>query len=76
MKELLAVIIKNLVTDVDQIEIEQIEDENNILLKLTVSKDDIGKVIGKNGKIIRSIRAIIKAGAYDTKKRVSVEIVE
>ena len=76
MKELLEVLVKNLVNHVDQVEVEKEEDENNIILKLTVAKDDIGKIIGKNGKVIRSIRTIIKAGAFKTKKRVAVEIVE
>lgn len=76
MKELLEVLVKNLVSNVDAFEVEQEEDENNIILKLTVAKEDIGKIIGKNGKIIRNIRTIIKAGAFATEKRVSVEIVE
>ncbi|MCL1994969.1 MAG: KH domain-containing protein [Defluviitaleaceae bacterium] len=76
MKELLEVIIRNLASDQDEIKISQEEDNNNIILKLQVSKNDIGKIIGKNGKIIRSIRTIIKAGAFDTRKRVTVEILE
>lgn len=76
MKELLEVIVKNLATDQSEVNVSQVEDANNIVLKLKVSKNDIGKIIGKNGKIIRSIRTIIKAGAFNTKKRVTVEIVE
>ena len=76
MKELLEVIVRNLVSDQEGVIIEQEEDDNSILLKLQISKEDIGKIIGKNGRVIRSIRTIIKAGAFNTKKRVTVEIIE
>ena len=76
MKELLDVMVRSLVSYQNDIEIENVEDDNNIILKLKVHKEDIGKIIGKNGKVIRSIRTVIKAGAYNTKKRVTVEIIE
>ena len=76
MKELLAVLVKSLVTYPNEINIVEEEDDNNIILKLAVHKTDIGKIIGKNGKVIRSIRTVVKAGAYETKKRIIVEIVE
>ena len=76
MKELLATIVKNLVTHQDKIKITQEEDDNTIILNLEVAKDDIGKVIGKNGRVIKSIRTVIKAGGFDTKKRILVEIIE
>ena len=76
MKELLEVIVSNLVSYQNDISVVKEEDDNSIVLKLTVHKEDIGKIIGKNGKVIRSIRTVIKAGAYNTKKRIIVEIVE
>ena len=76
MKELLEVIVRNLISSQSEITITQEEDENTITLKLKVDKEDIGKVIGKNGKVIRSIRTVVKAGAFNTKKRIAVEIVE
>jgi len=76
LKELLEVMVKNLVANQKEVEIIQTEDDNTITLDLKVAKEDIGKIIGKNGKVIKSIRTIIKAGAFNTKKRVVVEIIE
>ena len=76
MKELLEVMVKNLVSHQGDVAIVKEEDDNSIVLKLSVNKEDIGKIIGKNGKVIRSIRTVVKAGAYNTKKRVVVEIIE
>ena len=76
MKDLLYTIVKNLVTDQEKIKITEEEDENTILLKLEVDREDIGKIIGKNGRVIKSIRTVIKAGGFNTKKRILVEIVE
>lgn len=76
MKELLEVMVKNLVSKKDEVEILVDEYDNSITLNLKVAKEDIGKIIGKNGKVIRSIRTIVKAGAFNTRKRVAVEILE
>lgn len=76
MEELLQLIVKNIVNHVDQIKIERLENDKNIVFNLIVEKDDIGKLIGKNGKTIRSIRKIVKSGAFNTKKQVLVEVVE
>jgi len=76
MKEILDVMVRNLVTNTDEIKIIQTEDENTIKLELQVAKEDMGKIIGKSGKVIRSLRTVIKAAAVETKKRVLVELVE
>ena len=76
MKELLEVMVRNLVSIQEDVNVVKEEDDNSIVLKLSVNKEDIGKIIGKNGKVIRSIRTVVKAGAYNTKKRVVVEIME
>jgi len=76
MKDLLEIMVKNLVTKKDEVIVLVNEDDNTINLNLQVAKEDIGKIIGKNGKIIRSIRTVVKAGAFNTKKRIIVEIME
>ena len=74
MKELLHIIAKNLVDDPDAIEITEETQDNTVILKLKVGPDDVGKVIGKQGRIARAIRTVIKASAIHVKQRVNVEI--
>ena len=75
-KELLEYIAKNLVSSPDKIEISEIENEGKTVLKLKVAKDDMGRIIGKEGRIIRSIREIIYAYAAKEGKKVSVDVEE
>lgn len=75
-KELLEYIVKNLVSSPDKIEISEIENEGKTVLKLKVAKDDMGRIIGKEGRIIRSIREIIYAYAAKDGKKVSVDVEE
>lgn len=74
MKDLLEYIAKSLVDDPDQVSVKESNGEKAILLELTVAADDMGKVIGKQGKIAKSIRTITKAAAAKEGKRVTVEI--
>jgi len=75
VKDLLIILAKNLVNDPGSVEvIEEIRD-NTTFLKLKVAPDDMGKVIGKQGRIARAIRTLIKAAAISEEKKVSVEIV-
>lgn len=76
MKELLETITKSLVDDPDSVSINQIEGESSVVLELRVARDDMGKVIGKQGRIAKAIRTIIKAAAVKEEKRVSVEIID
>ena len=75
MKELLVVIAKNLVDDPDQVLVTETERDGVTVLKLTVAPDDMGKVIGKQGRIARAIRTVVKAAAVHEDVRVVVEIV-
>ena len=75
-KELLEYIVKNLVSSPDKIEISEIENEGKTVLKLKVAKDDMGRIIGKEGRIIRSIREIVYAYAAKEGKKVSVDVEE
>ncbi len=75
MKELLNVIVKNLVEDVDAIKITERTENDVIILELSVSDDDVGKVIGKQGKIAKAIRTVVKSAASYENKKVVVKII-
>lgn len=74
LKAILTDIAKAIVDTPDEVTVLQSEDENSITLVLSVAPDDMGMVIGKHGKIAKSIRSVIKAAAGNTGKKVNVEI--
>lgn len=74
MKELVEFIAKSLVDSPDEVEVREVDGDRSIILELRVAADDMGKVIGKQGKIAKSIRTITKATAAKEGKRVVVEI--
>ena len=74
--ELVGFMVKTLVDHPDQVEIREIEGEKSTILELKVTKEDIGKVIGKHGRIARAIITIINASATKTGKRVVLEILD
>jgi len=76
MKELLEYIAKSLVDYPDDVSVTEIEGEQSTVLELRVNDSDMGKVIGKQGRIAKSIRAVIKAAAGKGNKKVVVEIVQ
>ena len=71
-EELIKYIASNLVENTDEINIETVEEENKIILRLTV--DDKGKIIGRNGKIAKSIRNVLKLASTKDKNRYILEI--
>lgn len=75
MEELVLFIAKNLVDDPEQIVIETKESERGTVIQLSVAPDDMGKVIGKQGKIARAIRKVLKAASLKQKKTYLLEIV-
>ncbi len=76
MKELVEYILKNLVDYPDQVVVEEIETPQETLLELTVAGSDMGRVIGKKGRVINSIRTLVQVPAAKQGKRVSVELIE
>ena len=76
MKELVEVLAQSLVDDPTQVSVTETENYKEILLELKVASDDMGKVIGKQGRIAKAIRTIVKAAAFETDKKVIVEIGE
>ena len=76
MKEILETIIKNLVEDESQVTITEKEEENTVTFEVKVAESDLGKVIGKQGRIAKSIRTVMKSIAGKEHKRVNVEFLE
>ena len=77
MKELVEVIAKSLVTKPDQVVVtETVADDGSILLELRVSLDDMGKVIGKQGRIAKALRTVVKVAATKEDKKVVVDIIQ
>ncbi len=76
MKQLLEHIVKALVDNPDQVDVQQVESERVIMLELRVAPEDMGKVIGKQGRIVKAIRTVVNAAAVKDNKRVVVEIVQ
>jgi len=76
MKDLVKYIAKSLVDDPDEVKVKQVEGEKAIVIELSVAQSDMGKVIGKQGRIAKAIRAVVKASTTRSKKKYVVEIVE
>lgn len=76
MKEVLEIIAKALVGSPEAVSVCESENEQGIVLQLTVAESDMGKVIGKQGRIAKAIRTVVKAAASRENKRVSVEIMQ
>jgi len=76
LAELLAELARRLVDDSDAVRVEEIERDGAHVLQLHVAKDDVGKVIGRQGRIARALRTIVRAGAARSSYRVLVEIVD
>ena len=74
MKELVEVIAKALVDNPDEVVVTETEKESGTFIELKVAPSDMGKVIGKQGRIAKAIRAMVKAAASRTDKKVIVEI--
>ena len=76
MAELLAYLARQLVDEPDAVSVEEVEREGAVVLELRVAKDDIGKVIGRQGRIARALRAVVRASGARSHRRVLLEIVE
>ena len=76
MAELLAHLARWLVDDPDAVQVEEVRQEGATVLQLRVAPDDVGKVIGRQGRIARALRAIVRASGARTHRRVVLEIME
>lgn len=75
MKEVLELMIKNLVDDAEAVSIKELNGEKSIVYEVKVSENDMGKVIGKQGRVARAIRAIMKSIASKENKKVTIEFI-
>ena len=76
MKEILETIINTLVSNKEAVSINQIDGEQSIIFEVKVAEEDMGKIIGRQGSIAKSIRPIMKAVASKENKRVSIEFLD
>ncbi|MFZ5631622.1 MAG: KH domain-containing protein [Bacillota bacterium] len=74
MKQLVEILAKALVDNPDRVNVNMIEKDKSCVIELRVAPEDMGKVIGKQGRIARALRAVVKAAATRQKKKVIVEI--
>lgn len=75
VRELVEIIAKSLVDNPDAVQVSEISGEQSVILELRVAPEDMGKVIGKQGRIAKAIRTVVKAAATKENKRVVVEII-
>jgi len=75
MKELVEILARALVDQPEKVVVNMIEKDRSILIELQVAREDMGKVIGKQGRIAKAIRAVVKVAAARQKKKVIVEII-
>ena len=76
MKELVEVIAKSLVDHPEDVRVEEKQQDRQVTLELRVDEDDMGKVIGRQGRIAKAMRTVVKAAATRVNKKVSVDIIE
>ena len=76
MKELIEYITRSLVDNPDQVDVKEVKSGNRIRLELRVAKDDMGRVIGKNGRVANSIRSLLRVAAEREGKQASLEVIE
>ncbi|HWO43723.1 MAG TPA: KH domain-containing protein [Candidatus Eisenbacteria bacterium] len=76
MKELVQYLAKSLVNNPDAVEVKEAEEDDALVLELRVAKEDLGRIIGKQGRTAKSIRTIVNAAASRANRKVVLEIVE
>jgi uncharacterized protein len=74
--ELLEFLARKLVDEPEAVRVERVEEEDTVVLRLHVAQDDLGKVIGRQGRIARALRTIVRAGSVRERRRVQLEIVD
>ena len=76
MKDLVEIIAKSLVDNPDEVHVNEIQGEQDLILELRVAPEDMGKVIGKQGRIAKAIRTVVKAAALNKDQKIVVEIID
>ena len=76
MAQLLDYLARHLVDEPDAVQVEEVEEDDALVLRLRVAPDDVGKVIGRQGRIARALRTLVRAGGAHEGRRVVLEIVD
>jgi uncharacterized protein len=76
MRELVEFLARALVEDPDSVQVEEVEENGDLVLEITVGGDDLGRLIGKGGRVANAIRTVAKAASTRAERRVLVEFVE
>ena len=76
MKDLVEIIAKSLVDNPEEVHVNEIQGEQDLILELRVAPEDMGKVIGKQGRIAKAIRTVVKAAALNKDQKIVVEIID
>ena len=76
MKELVQVIAKSLVDNPSEVHVNEVQGEQSVVLELRVAPEDMGKVIGKQGRVAKAIRTVVKAAALNEDRKAVVEIID
>jgi uncharacterized protein len=76
MAELLEYLARQLVDEPDEVRVERVDEGDTVVLRLHVAQEDLGKVIGRQGRIARALRTIVRAGSAREQRRVQLEIVD
>jgi len=76
LKELVIYIVKKLVDSPEKVKVKEVKGEQNIILELSIAKEDIGKVIGKQGRTIKALRTLLNAASVKSGQRVTLEVIK
>ena len=76
MKDLVEIIAKSLVDNPNEVHVNEIQGEQDLILELRVAPEDMGQVIGKQGRVAKAIRTVVKAAALNENQKVVVEIID
>jgi len=76
LKELVIRVVKQLVDNPEKVKVKEVKGEQNIILELSTAKEDIGKVIGKQGRTIKALRTLLNAASVKLGHRVTLEVIK
>jgi predicted RNA-binding protein YlqC (UPF0109 family) len=76
MRELVEFLVRSLVADPEAVQVEEFEENGDIVLEVTVAEDDVGRVIGRQGRIVQAVRTVAKAAAAREGRRVIVDVLD
>ena len=76
MKDLLEYVVKSLVNNPDSVQIDESENDGEVVFEVRVAPEDMGRIIGKGGRIAKAVRSLMKAASFKENKRFNVEIID